>query len=59
MGRVMFKCPTTGKPVFTGMGMDKGMLESDAVQLTHNTTGPCPHCGKDHTWSKKDVWVEE
>lgn len=56
MGMVMIKCPTTGKPVPTGIGMDKGSFEGSS--LTDNTVASCPHCGADHTWSKSDAYLE-
>jgi hypothetical protein len=56
MARVMIKCPSTGKPLSTGMDFGKQAFETST--LTNNTVGPCPHCGQMHTWSKKDAWLE-
>ena len=57
MGKVMIKCPETGKAVPTGMAMDKASF--DTAVLSNNTLGNCPACGKDHVWSKEDAFLEE
>ncbi len=56
MGMVMIKCPTTGQAVETGIAMDKQSFERK--NITNNSV-ICPACGKKHTWSKKDAWVQE
>ena len=56
MGQVLIKCPTTGKPLATGMAMPKAAFQASSFQ--NNTVGPCPHCGRSHTWSKANAWVE-
>lgn len=56
MAMVLIRCPNTGKPLATGIGMDPGSFASST--LLNNTVGPCPHCGQNHTWSKKDAWLE-
>jgi len=57
MGPVMIKCPKTEKPLDTGIHMDKVSFESGTLE--HNTIGPCPHCGENHTWSKEDAWLAD
>lgn len=56
MGQVMIRCPKTGKPLGTGVGSDKQSFEGSSFE--NMSIGPCPHCGGNHTWSKKDAWVE-
>ena len=56
MAKVMIKCPTSGKPVFTGMAMDKSSFE--VASLSRNSV-KCPHCGNMHTWDKKDAYLVE
>jgi endogenous inhibitor of DNA gyrase (YacG/DUF329 family) len=56
VAEVMINCPETGKPLSTGMSMDEQSFRS--TQLSTNTTGPCPHCGKHHTWNKKDAYLK-
>jgi hypothetical protein len=46
MARILIKCPSTGKDVYTGLSTDKASF--DGATLTQNQTG-CPHCGKAHT----------
>ena len=57
MSRIMIRCPSTGKPLFTGMGMNAQSFANS--QFVNNTVGPCPHCGQSHVWNKKDAWVED
>lgn len=52
MAALMIRCPTTGKPVPTGMAADK---ESFKTMNYDNNSVQCPHCKQPHTWSKKDV----
>lgn len=56
MGMVMIKCPKTGKPLPTGIAMDKKSFESSS--MSNNSVG-CPHCGESHVWNKRDAWVAE
>lgn len=56
MAHIVIKCPNTGKPVPTGVDMDKKGFES--AQLSGNSF-QCPACGNMHTWDKKDAWVQE
>lgn len=56
MGRIVIKCPNTGKTVPTGMGADKKSFESSTYG---SNTMHCSACGGFHTWSKEDAWVEE
>jgi endogenous inhibitor of DNA gyrase (YacG/DUF329 family) len=54
MGMLMITCPTTKKPVPTGIAMDKESFKT--ATLTNNSVS-CAACGKMHTWSKKDAYV--
>ena len=45
---LMIRCPKTGKPLSTGS-------EASLEAAVSGVVGPCPHCGDDHPWSKKDV----
>lgn len=53
--QVMIRCPETGKPLSTGLSMDAGSFESSTLE---NDSVECPHCGKTHTWSKEDAFLE-
>lgn len=57
MAQIMISCPQAGKPLSTGMSMNKQTFET--ATLSGNTAGPCPHCGSNHTWDKKDAFLEE
>jgi len=57
MGSVMSNCPTTERPIATGMEMSKEAFESTTME--NNTVGSCAACGQSHTWSKKDAWVTD
>lgn len=56
MAIIMIKCPKTGKDISTGMAMDKASFQSSS--LSQNITS-CPHCGNQHTWDKKDAWLQD
>jgi len=56
MAVVMINCPDTGKPLSTGLSMDRQGFRTS--QLSSNTVGPCSHCGKSHTWNKKDAYLK-
>ena len=55
MGRVMIDCPTTGKPIFTGVNLPKAVLDSSTMP---DNTVRCPHCEQPHKWNKKDAYIE-
>ena len=56
LGKVMVKCPATGRELSTG-------VEMDTITFQGLTAGSfqikCPICGIDHTWSMRDAWLEE
>ena len=49
---LIITCPSTGKPVRTGMSMNKHSFQK-ALIGAHEVR--CPHCGQVHVWSKKDA----
>jgi len=52
---VMVRCAESGEGVPTGIRMDPASLEtSNLVERTFK----CPHCFREHTWSKGDAWTE-
>lgn len=57
MVRVMIDCPATGKPVFTGMNLSAKALEG--LPVVGNILRRCPECGRRHTWTKEDAYLEE
>jgi hypothetical protein len=58
MGKIMIKCPVTGKAVFTGIGTDKKSFD-DPSNTFENNSIHCPHCMNNHVWSKKDAYWEQ
>jgi endogenous inhibitor of DNA gyrase (YacG/DUF329 family) len=49
MATISIMCPTTGKPVGTGMTMEPASFYRSI--LTGNSLR-CPHCRATHIWSK-------
>jgi endogenous inhibitor of DNA gyrase (YacG/DUF329 family) len=54
MSMLFIKCPTTGKPVPTGIDVPK---EMNLGGFTNNSVN-CPYCGKVHTWNGKDAFFQ-
>ena len=52
MGAISITCPTTGKPVSTGMTMD---TESFYRSVHTGNSVKCPHSGRTHNWYKADA----
>ena len=55
MATISITCPTTGKPVGTGMTMEPASFYRSI--LTGNSV-KCPHCGVTHIWTKSDAVIE-
>jgi hypothetical protein len=55
VGAISITCPTTGKPVSTGMTMEPESFRRSV--LTGNSV-KCPHCGVTHIWSKGEAIVD-
>jgi hypothetical protein len=56
MGELMIRCPTTGKPVSTGIHMDRTKFRSMPVFFS---TSYCASCGGSHEWFARDAWMCE
>ena len=54
MALVMIKCPTTGKPIATGLATES----LDAEPLRDEVVS-CPECGEDHVWQREDAYLED
>ena len=52
MAAISITCPTTGKPVSTGMTMEPESFHRSV--LTGNTVR-CPHCHTTHIWQKSEA----
>lgn len=54
IGKVMVKCPTTGRELSTGVAMDSAAF----ARLPNATCRMrCPFCGQDHVWATRDAWL--
>jgi hypothetical protein len=54
MGIIMISCPSTGRPVSTGIEtMDAERLP----EVTAKTL--CSACGRVHEWTKRDAWLAD
>jgi endogenous inhibitor of DNA gyrase (YacG/DUF329 family) len=53
---VMIKCPETGEPVPTGIGMDFEVFK--ATTASDNTLVGCPACGGTHLWQQADAFPD-
>jgi hypothetical protein len=56
MPHIMIDCPSTGRPMPTGF--DASQEQFQASEYDRCRSGPCPHCGQMHTWSKQDAYLE-
>jgi hypothetical protein len=56
MGLVMIRCPTTGRPIPTGLKVDRSSFSSTPVFFSRTR---CPICRVNHEWFAKDAWVRE
>ena len=54
MPRVLISCPSTTRPVPTGLEMDP---EAFAAELGDRFVY-CPHCQQTHLWTKAMAWLE-
>jgi hypothetical protein len=53
----MIRCPKTGFLVNTGVSV--GSQADYDNNNWENCKAGCPHCGQNHTWSKKDAFLEK
>jgi len=54
--QVMIRCAESGEAVPTGVRIDAATFRTSDLS---DQTFKCSHCFQEHTWSKKDAWVEE
>jgi hypothetical protein len=55
MPDILVNCPSTGKPIDTGIALSKELFETATLQ---GNTVQCPHCRQVHTWDKKDAYLK-
>lgn len=56
MGELMFRCPRTGKPVSTGIYIEREKLGAMPVFFSSSF---CPVCGTSHEWFARNAWFCE
>jgi hypothetical protein len=55
LNRILIKCPTTGKYVYTGFTMEPALFDVTPIEAY---PVECPHCRQMHAWQKKDAFLE-
>jgi hypothetical protein len=56
MGRVMIRCPQSGRAIATDIETDAVTFSRAAVFFGRTF---CPHCRKEHQWFAAEAWVHE
>ncbi|MBI5110812.1 MAG: hypothetical protein HZA68_02440 [Rhodovulum sp.] len=56
MGKLMFRCPTTGRSVSTGIPVSREAFAAMPVFFSRTF---CPHCRDTHEWFARQAWVGE
>ena len=56
MGRLMIRCPTTGREISVGIEADDSHFRSSPVFFSRSY---CTFCRTEHEWFAKDAWVCE
>jgi endogenous inhibitor of DNA gyrase (YacG/DUF329 family) len=56
MAELMIRCPKTGKPVTTGIHIDRARFRAMPVFFSSSY---CPSCGTSHEWFARDAWMCE
>jgi hypothetical protein len=55
MPRVLIVCPSTNKPVPTGLSID---VEAFSMEPFHGRVVHCPHCQLTHEWATDDAYLD-
>jgi hypothetical protein len=56
MSMIMIRCPETGSEISTGIECEDADFRSLPFVITQTT---CPSCGREHSWSKSDAWLND
>lgn len=56
MGRIFVLCPSTGRPVDTGMSLSSHAFSSYEPK---NARSFCPHCQRTHRWTKDGMVLRD
>jgi hypothetical protein len=56
VGRLMIRCPVTGREISAGIEADDSRFRSSPVFFSRSY---CAFCRTEHEWFAKDAWVCE
>lgn len=56
MGRLMIRCPETGRAISTDIPVSREAFAAMPVFFGRTF---CPHCQATHEWFAKEAWVSE
>ena len=56
MGRLMIRCPVTGREISAGLETDDSRFRASPVFFSRSY---CTFCRTEHEWFAKDAWVCE
>jgi hypothetical protein len=56
MGRLMIRCPVTGREISVGLEMDDSQFRASTVFFSRSY---CAFCRTEHEWFAQDAWVCE
>jgi hypothetical protein len=56
MGRLMIKCPVTGREISVGLEADDSRFRASLVFFSRSY---CAFCQTEHEWFAQDAWVCE
>ena len=56
MSVIMIRCPETGLDISTNIECDSETFQSLPFIIAQTT---CPHCEREHHWSKTDAWLDD
>ena len=56
MGRLMIRCPVTGREISSGIEADRSRFRASAVFFARSY---CEFCRVEHEWFAKEAWVCE
>ncbi len=56
MPELLYRCPHTQEEISLGISMDADSFEKATFDYR---TIKCSHCGEQHTWEKRDVYLQK
>jgi hypothetical protein len=56
MSMIMIRCPETDSEISTGIECEDDDFKKLPFVITQTN---CPSCGREHSWSKSDAWLND